>query len=34
MCKIGFCDNCLLEKRHIDSFGWIKKSEYVYIKDS
>lgn len=26
MCKIGFCDNCLLEKRHIDSFVWIKKA--------
>lgn len=26
MCKIGFCDNCLLEKRHIDSFIWIKKA--------
>lgn len=26
MCKIGFCDNCLLEKRHIDSFFWIKKA--------
>lgn len=32
MCKIGFCDNCLLEKRHIDSFVYINIE--AYEKDS